>query len=263
MRTTKEAALFDMVLGALQNYSDESVADAILEGYAQLSPVTRVRAQSVLSARTSWALKLLQAVEKGTLERQAIARETVEQLRQQDDPQITALVEKFWGKPRVTPAAEVSDDLRAEMKRVTATLATGGGDPLKGRPLFAQRCGICHTLFSTGGKVGPDLTPFKRDDLGAMLVSIVAPSAEIREGFENVLIKTKDGRRLSGIVVQQDPASVLLRGADGADTNIARAQIDLLKPAGKSIMPENVLTGLSDEDLKHLFAYLRSSQPPK
>ena len=40
--------------------------------------------------------------------------------------------------------------------------------------------------------MGPDLTPFQRDDTERMLLNIVAPSAEIREGFENTFVKTKD-----------------------------------------------------------------------
>jgi putative heme-binding domain-containing protein len=259
----KDPALVKAALGALQNYDDPSVGTAILDSSAQFAPAVRDSAYLALASRTAWATQLLAAVEKGGIERQAISRETVEQLRQQDDPNVMAAVEKFWGPARVAQPAEVTAEQRAEMKRVASVLSGGGGDPLKGAPLFAQRCGVCHTLFGAGGRVGPDLTPFKRDDLDNVLLNVVAPSAEIREGFENYLVKVNDGRRLSGIMVQQDKDAVTLRGADGADVSIARAQIEVLKSTGKSLMPEGVLNGLSDSDLAHLFAYVRSSQPPK
>jgi putative heme-binding domain-containing protein len=262
MKQSKEPAVLKAIVGALQNFDDASLASAILESSAQFPPIVRDSAYLALTSRAAWAVQLLTAVGKGSVERQAISREAVDQLRQQDDPRVVVLVEKFWGPARISQPAEVTAEQRAEIKRVASVLSGGGGNPLKGAPLFAQRCGVCHTLFGSGGRVGPDLTPFKRDDLDTVLVNIVAPSAEIREGFENYLVKVKDGRRLSGILVQQDKDTVTLRGADGADASISRAQIDLLKSAGKSLMPEGILNGLSDEELGHLFAYLRSSQPP-
>jgi putative heme-binding domain-containing protein len=116
-------------------------------------------------------------------------------------------------------------------------------------------------LFFKGGKVGPDLTSYQRDDLGTMLVSIVDPNAEIREGYENQVLATRDGRTLSGFLVERDPKVVVLRGFDGADVRVPRAEIESLAPAGMSLMPEGVLDGLSESELCDLFAYLRQSQP--
>jgi len=94
-------------------------------------------------------------------------------------------------------------------------------------------------------------------------LSIVSPSAEIREGFEAFLIKTTDGRRLMGLIARQDKQVVVLRGADGQETGLPRDKIAAQKPLGQSLMPEGVLNDLSDEDLRHLFAFLKSTQPPK
>ncbi len=123
------------------------------------------------------------------------------------------------------------------------------------------RCAACHTLFFKGGKIGPNLTSYQRDDLGTMLVSIVDPNAEIREGFENHLVTTKDGRALSGFLADSDSQGIVLRGLDGTDLSIARSDITEMKPVGRSLMPEGLLAGLSDQDLRDLFAYLRQSQP--
>ena len=101
----------------------------------------------------------------------------------------------------------------------------------------------CHTLFSKGGKVGPDLTTYRRDDLETMLLNIVNPSAEIREGFATHIVSMTDGRVLSGIVVEQDKNVVVLRGSDGKDVVLARAEIDAMRPAASSIMPEGLAQG--------------------
>ena len=94
-----------------------------------------------------------------------------------------------------------------------------------------------------------------------MLISVIDPNAEIREGFQNFLVATKDGRRLGGLIVDQDANVVVMRGTDGADINLRRADIAKMAPAGTSLMPEGILDDLSEADIRNLFAYLRQSQP--
>ena len=47
----------------------------------------------------------------------------------------------------------------------------------------------------------------------------------------------------------------------GVTLTIARGDIDAIKPSSKSLMPEGLLKGLGDQDVRDLFAYLRSTQP--
>ena len=129
----------------------------------------------------------------------------------------------------------------------------------------ARSCSIsnarCHTLFALGGKVGPDLTTYQRSDADVMLLHIVNPSAEVREGYSNQVVSTKDGRVLSGIIVDQNPSIVTLRGDEGRDITLRRSEIDELKASPASLMPEGLLKNLTDQQIRDLFGYLRSSQP--
>ena len=94
-----------------------------------------------------------------------------------------------------------------------------------------------------------------------MLLHIVNPSAEIREGFETHLIVTSDGRALTGFLVDQDNRVVILRGADGQDATLAKSDIDEMRVIPQSLMPEGLLDGLNDQAVRDLFAFLRISQP--
>jgi putative heme-binding domain-containing protein len=123
------------------------------------------------------------------------------------------------------------------------------------------RCAACHRLFFKGGKVGPDLTNYQRDNLGTMLISIINPNAEIREGFEYNRVETNDGRSLSGFLVERDPQIAVLRGLEGEDITLRSSEIKDLQPVGRSLMPEGLLEGLGDKELRDFFAYLRNSQP--
>ena len=116
-------------------------------------------------------------------------------------------------------------------------------------------------LFEEGGRVGPDLTPFARDNLERMLVSIINPGLEIREGFENHLVLTADGRVLNGFLVERDSQIVILRGVDGQNVILKQDDIEELKVIPQSVMPEGLLKNLNEQHLRDLFAYLRSTQP--
>jgi putative heme-binding domain-containing protein len=94
-----------------------------------------------------------------------------------------------------------------------------------------------------------------------MLISIVNPNAEIREGFQFITIRTKDGRSLSGFQVDRDNQITVLRGLDGQDVTLTAAEISDVVPIGRSLMPEGLLQGLDEQQIRDLFAYLRISQP--
>ena len=137
----------------------------------------------------------------------------------------------------------------------------GSGNPRAGKPLFMQNCGRCHLLFDEGGRIGPDLTPFARSNLERILSSVINPSLEIREGFENHVVVTVDGRVLNGFLADKDSQVVIIRGVDGQNVILKQDEIEEMKVIPQSVMPEGALKALTDQQLRDLFAYLRSSQP--
>ncbi|MDZ4686182.1 MAG: c-type cytochrome, partial [Planctomycetaceae bacterium] len=152
-------------------------------------------------------------------------------------------------------------EMQAQLEQFTLTLNSGGGDPYPGKKLYMQMCGKCHTLHAIGGQVGPDLTTFKREDVRMMLMNILNPSAEIREGFETHVAITNDGRVVQGFLIEQDPQVIVLRGPDGQTTSLSPTELEEHIVTKKSLMPEGQLKELSDQQLRDLFAYLRSAQP--
>ncbi len=94
-----------------------------------------------------------------------------------------------------------------------------------------------------------------------MLLSIINPNAEIREGYQYYGVETADGRTLSGFVVDRDNQVTVLRGLGGENVTLRAAEIKDLQPLGQSLMPPGLLDGLTDQQLRDFFAYLRISQP--
>lgn len=244
-----DVSLQKAALVSLQVYADKSIGETLATHYNQLSASLQPAALNLLASRPAWAEFLLKSVDK-----EDITPDLITRLRLHGNTELnTQLDKQFPDQP--------SQNVAARMEAVRSILAASPGDPYAGEVTYMNRCASCHTLFFKGGKIGPDLTSYQRDDLSTMLVSILDPNAEIREGFENQIISTKDGRILSGFLSDEDANSVTLRGFDGADLMVPRDQIKELQSAGRSLMPEGLLNGLNDQQLRDLFAFLKIPQP--
>jgi putative membrane-bound dehydrogenase-like protein len=254
---SSDNALRTTALSALSAYDDPAIPVEVLKAYAGMSDDVVAAAQCLLTVRRAWAAQFLEAIEARTIDSHTVPPEVVEKLLLLGDSRIDALATRLFGPRKPANSAEV----RARVDRLAASIRAGIGVPKPGKQIFDQQCARCHRLFGRGGQVGPDLTTYRRDDLEAMLLNIVSPSAEVREGYSTRIVATTDGRVLSGVVFDEDPNVVLLRSADGADIALARNQIDAIRTNTSSIMPEGLLKDLTDQQLRDLFAYLRSTQP--
>jgi putative membrane-bound dehydrogenase-like protein len=239
---------------ALQNYNEKAIGESLVKHYPKLAPNLQATTLNLLASRPIWATVLLKSVSPEKIPSDHFDQDLLSRLALHDDSTITSLLDQYF-----PDSEKQSPSLRADA--VQKILSARPGDPYAGEPIFTERCASCHKLFFKGGDVGPDLTRYQRDDLGTMLVSILEPNAEIREGYENVVVTTTDNRILSGFLSDEDTNSVVIRGFDGADITLPRKQMKTLKPAGRSLMPEGLLNGLSETQLRDFFAYLRLSQP--
>jgi putative membrane-bound dehydrogenase-like protein len=250
-------ALRAAALNSLGGYDDPVIAGHVLKAYAGMTDDVLAAAQSLLAERRTWAGQWLEAIQAGTIDSHTVPPEVVEKLLLLGDSRINSLAARLFGP--IKPAA--SAELHARIDRLARLIQTGPGIPKPGKQVFDRQCARCHTLFNSGGKVGPDLTTYRRDDLEAMLRNIVNPSAEIREGFQTQVLAVADGRVLSGVLVEQNQNVMVLRVGDGTEIAVPRNEIDTMRVAPSSLMPEGLLRDLSDQQVRDLFAYLRSTQP--
>ena len=172
-------------------------------------------------------------------------------------PDLAAAATKLFGKVTATPGEKL-----ARISWLGMVLGSGKGDATRGRPLFTQHCGVCHTLFGQGGKVGPEMTGADRKNRTAMLTHIVDPSAVIRQEFAAVRLDTTDGRTLTGLITEQSPQAVTLLDARAERTIVPRDRIDTITVSPVSLMPEKLLDALTDQQVRDLFAYLAADVAP-
>lgn len=236
--------------------TSEATREAALKRVQSSAPDLRRAALDLLVANRHSALLLLQRASSGQLDLSGDGDLLQERLELHHDPKINQLGKKLWGEK--SPEQDFED----ELARIRGVVASGGGVPKKGEAHFETRCASCHRMFQKGGQVGPDLTSFQRSDQEALLLAIVAPGAEIREGFQHCIVRMTSGDVYSGFREEINQDRVVLRQITGQTRVLPRAEIAHLESSKASLMPTGLLNGLSDADLRDLFAYLRSTTPP-
>ena len=258
---TRPSAIKIAAMTALMNYPDSKIGQTICSRYQSSLPDEhglRQTAHRVLASRPIWAKQFLAEIDAFRIKADTVSLEIVNQMRLHEDETIQSLVRKHWGKVRATPVEKQQEIARL---RQLLTQRNATGNIIRGRELFKKHCGVCHTLFDEGGKTGPNLTGYERDNLDFMLLAIADPSAAIREEFTQYQIATIDGLVLAGLIDQQTPSTITIRTADNKTTLISREDIDVLKAMPVSIMPDGLTEKLSESEILDLFSYVTQPTP--
>src|SRR5262249_28294251 len=150
----------------------------------------------------------------------------------------------------------------ARYKAQISPAALKSADPRNGRLIFSKTCQQCHKLYGQGGTIGPDLTGSNRSDLDYLLANILDPTAEVARDFRMSVVRTKDERVITGIIVERTPARVTIQ-TDKEKLTLSPDDVESVKDSPLSIMPEGQLDALTREQVRDLFAYLMGkSQVP-
>jgi len=237
-------------LQALQEFDDERIPEQIIAGYSHLPRDQGVRAQAVeiLSKRKKWSFALLRAVEKKEISRTDVPFDVVQRMKLYSDETLDGLIDKNWGKLRQSPK-----QLQQRMQMVEKSVRSGAG-----KQLFAGTCATCHKLYGEGQSIGPDLTGYERDNLDFLILSIVDPSAAIREEYTNFEVETTDGLLLTGFIVERGAESITIEDGQEGRMTVPKSRIKRLQASVTSRMPEGLLDALNEQQVRDLFAYLRS-----
>ena len=242
---------------ALGGIDDPSIASTLLAAYPRKDQAWRSRARELLLGRISWARVYLAAIDRGELPAGEVTLDQLGRFATLRDPELAALIRKHWGVTRGT----TREERLAEVRRLNNDLRAAAGDRTRGRQLFRDRCANCHRLQGEGETIGPDLTYANRHDRDFLLVSLVDPAGVVRKEFQAYNVATKDGRVLSGLIVDQTPEVLTLRGVKGERTRVARSDIENLKEMDTSLMPESLYKEFSPEQLRDLFSFLQYEAP--
>ena len=247
-------ALREAALEALSRYDKAEIGDRVVKSYPMFHSDYRDRmaALRLLATRAAWSHVLLTTiVESKRISKGDIPEDIVRSLKLLNDPGINKTVDQLWPDTR---ALTSSEKITRMNKILDLVKSSPKGDAGQGRLLFLSTCGGCHKLYNEGGSIGPDLTGYERDNINTLLINIVDPNADIREGYEVQRIVTVDGRTLEGRIVARNGSNITIQPAmGGRETTVVAREISA-GPA--SIMPERLMDKMSDKQLRDLFTYI-------
>jgi putative heme-binding domain-containing protein len=247
------AALQQQVIEALGNTLDVAIGAPLVAAFPKLSADLQSLAFNQLIKRADWSQTLVRAIKEERISLTTLGPAAVHRLRTHSNREVAQR------------AGEVIDEIRGpEIKEKDALIAKllpevqKPGNAENGRQLFTQNCGTCHKFNGQGNDLAPDLTGMGAHGPAELLTHVLDPNRVVEPNFVAHSVETKDGLVFDGIVARENPASVVLRNAQG-EIDLKRETIRSQRSTGLSLMPGG-FESLGAAGLQDLLAYIRAGE---
>ncbi len=138
------------------------------------------------------------------------------------------------------------------------------GDPVAGQAVFRRAgCAGCHVVNGAGGFLGPSLDSIaERKTSGEIRSDVLDPDAELAAGYEPVSLVTNDGRRVRGVLKNEDTFLLIVLLASGETQVFQRADLRSVELPRRSHMPADYRDRLSRDELRDVLAFLDRQRDP-
>ncbi len=208
----------------------------------QLGATTSARGDEILSDAFASLLR-------GELPR-ALELDAVTSAKARQTPKLKRLIAQYESR-------QSAEDPIASYR---STLA--GGQPAKGKLVYenhvAAQCVRCHNAGGKGKQVGPELGGIgKLVNKDYLLRSLIAPNADIAEGFGVTVIELSNGEVLVGSTGNRTKKMLTLIPPQGKTREIPVNSIKKITESKTSVMPP-VGAILTKHELRDLMAYLET-----
>ena len=138
-----------------------------------------------------------------------------------------------------------------------AVSGSSAGDVQAGRALFFGKagCSECHMANGSGGFLASDLTGTRLTGQ-AIREAILHPPATVNDRITSVTLT--DGKRLSGLIRNEDNFSVQLQAPDGTYYLLEKATVKTIDRSAQTFMPGDYANRLTGMELDNVVAFLAS-----
>jgi putative heme-binding domain-containing protein len=148
--------------------------------------------------------------------------------------------------------ARINALLRARAKGY----ATSKHDAAAGRGVYEKNCASCHQIAGQGAKVGPQLDGIGVRGLDRLLEDVLDPNRNVDQSFRASVVTLKNGQTLTGLVLREEGAVIVLADAQGKEQRIAKADVAEREVSPLSPMPANWSDQIPEKEFFDLIAYL-------
>lgn len=233
---------------AMARSRDAEVAQILLADWRAASPTLRSAIQETLLMRPAWTNSLLDAMEKQKVQPGEITASVRARLLAQGDAAMR-------DRARVLLSVTRSSTRRQVLEQYQPALLLHG-DYERGHAIFSKTCTACHLLRGEGHAVGADLTALTDRSPQALMIDILDPNAAVDGRFVNYVVQLTDGRTLSGIIADETAGALTILQPNSIRDTVLRRDIQRIVSTSLSLMPEGLESGLSQQDLADLIAYV-------
>ncbi|MGO9467190.1 MAG: PVC-type heme-binding CxxCH protein, partial [Isosphaeraceae bacterium] len=266
--------LFDQLIASVRGKrSSTPAAEAAVRAIAR-SPDSSDRLTALLTAN-EYPLGLRREALKSLVEKRGGGTRVIALLREQKLP------EDLKSQAGTLLYTLRDPRLRNEAAALVPLPRTSAGRPLpligellrregnadRGREVFfrttTNACASCHRAGGRGQWIGPDLSTIGVKYGRAELIhSILSPSAAIGLAYRSVVAALASGRVVTGLAVEDMPARLVLKTAEGERVVIDPSSIEERSTSDVSLMPEGLAQTMTDQELVDLLAYLGTLRQP-
>ena len=145
----------------------------------------------------------------------------------------------------------------AKFRRFEA-LAKKAGDAEKGRALAEATCLICHQVNGKGLAIGPDLSGAGAMGVESLLRNILTPNEQLESGYYRHDVRLTNDTVVSGFLAGETADSLKIRRIGADELVIPKKDISAHDISKRSLMPEGLIDGFTDQQVSDLFTYLNS-----
>jgi putative membrane-bound dehydrogenase-like protein len=233
-------------LNSIAVIGDPHAPGLLLQRWPNSTPVIRTAMLDCMVSRNNWLPDVLQAVEKGELNRSEFSSAHVSRLTEHSDPAIQKRAGQLF-------VSTISQSGQLDLKQWEPVLQIAG-DAIRGQKVFNKHCAICHPTHDQSKAVGPNLKSLTQPTPRSILESIVNPNLDLQQQFVQYNALMLDGQTISGILYSETANSITLRDKEGKDHNLLRQDIDQLRATQISMMPEDLVKQLDQQQIADLIS---------
>lgn len=235
---------------ALSVQTDARVGAVLVAHWGGYTPPLRREAVEALFARGERLPALLDAIENGRIPPGQLDPARRKGLLGHADQTIRRRAEQLLSN-------QSPGDRQAVVERYHEALKLPG-DATRGLAVYEKNCMTCHRAGKKGFAVGPNVTEMQKRTAEELITHILDPNREVQPNYINYLVITSDGRDITGILAGESATGVTLRRSEGVEETVLRSNIQEMRSTHLSIMPEELESAVSVQDMADLIRFIQS-----
>lgn len=149
-------------------------------------------------------------------------------------------------------------DQNLEKFRRFEGLAKKLGDAERGRALMEVTCLMCHQVNGKGLAIGPVLSGAGAMGVESLLRNILTPNDQLESGYYRHDVRLTNETVVSGFLAAETADSITIRRIGADELVIPKKDIMVHDISKRSLMPEGLIDGFTDQQVSDLFSYLNS-----